>query len=109
MRRGYQVIAILAVIISTVLIIYGVSYCRWSIFEDGIKGIRSYRFQLEMSIDEAKEHFSSYGKLTQTVERTEEKHGKATWLTYESMDETLVLKFTNDKLYGFSYVNWQIR
>ena len=121
MKKASQFAVILAAITIIILVICGVSYSRWNIFEDGIKGIRSYRFELEMSIDEAKRHFSSYGKLTETIEKTEEKYEmegierKVTWLTYENMDEafgnieeTLVLKFVNNKLYGFSYTNWKI-
>lgn len=97
------------------LLAYQFTYCDFGrLFEDGMKGTRDYRFEPEISKEEAINHFSDYGKMVRTWQVKEE--GKdlfdeekiVTWIVFENGDETLELKFVNDKLCGFKYVDWGI-
>jgi len=118
--KKLQKLAIIVVTaVVTLLVVYQLGYPFGSRLFEGMKGIRGYRFELGMSSEEAERHFLDYGKLTGKIEteggftRTieiEEKYGKSTWLTYQSRDgnEILELRFTNNRLSGFLYVNWQL-
>ena len=88
------------------------TYCR--LFEDGINGMRDYRFKLGISKEVAIEHFSDYaimGLTWQVKEEAKEFFSEeriVTWIQFKNKRETLELKFVNDKLCGFLYVDWEI-
>ena len=120
MKKLQKLAIIVVTAVVTLLVVYQLGYSFGSRLFEGMKGIRGYRFELGMSSEEAEQHFSDYGEFAGTIEtegrftRTieiEEKYGEGTWLTYQSRDgnEILELRFTNNRLSGFLYVNWAIR
>lgn len=101
MKKIIVAVVVIGVLAMTVLA-YGYT-------TDLFKAVKLSNFQLGMSQKRAKSVLSSY-ELTGVTESTTEL-GESTILTFENgeLEETLLLFFTNDRLSGFNYLNWQIR
>lgn len=117
MRKWSAWLMTLGAAVCVMLLAYQLAYCGKlgvRLFEDGIKGMRDYRFKLGISKENAIEHFSDYGKIVRTWQVKEEKkeffseERIVTWIQFKNEHETLELKFVNDKLCGFKYVDWEI-
>jgi len=80
------------------LLAYQFTYCEkfgLRLFEDGIKGLRDYRFKLGISEEEGIDHFYDYGEKVRTWQMKEEKRSfigeerMVTWIEFENGEERL--------------------
>jgi len=99
-------ILIVLLVIGALILSYSLAY-GYSI--DLFSKIKSMSFEMEMSVRRAKSYFDSYD-LSSVIESKGE-YGESTILTFDNgeFEETLTLYFTNDKMSGFSYTNWDVR